>query len=144
MRLGHKTVILAAGSALAALGNPAAEWGAAPAGAALARSGSPESALVAEFGSGWLGQCFLSLARRESRMRPDAANWSDRHSDGSRGSFGLLQIGAVHRRSGESVASFARRMFDPAENARLGHALYRGSGLRPWGGSCGGGHHAGV
>lgn len=103
---------------------------------ALAAS-SPRAVILNEFGGGWLGRCFVSIAKRESQLRPWAANWSDRHSDGSRGSFGLLQIGALHRARGESVAAFARRMFDPVQNVRLGHALYRSSGLRPWGGNCG-------
>jgi hypothetical protein len=57
-----------------------------------------------------------------------AANWSDRHSDGSRGSFGLFQIGALHRDKGrgESVAAFARRMFDPVANSRVAYRMSRG------------------
>lgn len=71
------------------------------------------------------------VAYCESKLRPRAANWSDRHSDGSRGSFGLFQIGALHRARGESVAAFARRMFDPLQNARLAYRLSRGG--RSWG-----------
>lgn len=55
-----------------------------------------------------------------------SANWTDRHSDGSRGSFGLFQIGALHRRAGESVAAFARRMFDPVANSRVAYRMSRG------------------
>jgi hypothetical protein len=62
-----------------------------------------------------------------------AANWGDRHSDGSRGSFGIFQIGALHRSRGESVAAFARRMFDPIANSRLAYRLSRGgTNWRPW------------
>jgi transglycosylase-like protein with SLT domain len=89
----------------------------------------------AEFGS-VAAPCFLRIARRESRYNPRAANWHDRHSDGSRGSFGLFQIGAIHRRAGETASSFARRMFNPWANAREAHSLYRAAGLRPWGGYC--------
>ena len=91
----------------------------------------------AEFGAR-LTPCVLSIARRETggTFDPRAANWTDRHSDGSRGSFGLLQIGALHRRATETVVTFARRMFIAQENVRLGHVLYRRAGLRPWGGYC--------
>lgn len=89
-----------------------------------------------EFGRGRLGGCFNAIAWRESRYRPHAANWHDVHADGSRGSFGLLQIGALWRRPGEPVHAFARRMFRPAANLELGHRLYARLGLQPWGGSC--------
>ena len=104
------------------------------------RAGEREPAVVsairAEFGAGELGGCFVGIAWRESRYNPRAANWTDRHADGSRGSFGALQIGALWRRRGESVPAFARRMFDPAANARLAHRIYRRYGLAPWGSSC--------
>lgn len=65
---------------------------------------------------------------------PHAVNWRDHHSDGSHGSFGLFQIGALHRSPGESVRAFARRMFDPVANAWMAYRLSRG-GTRwgPWG-----------
>jgi len=94
------------------------------------------AAIRAEFGAGALGACMLSIAERESRLDPRATNWSDRHSDGSRGSFGLFQIGAVHRAAGESVAAFRLRMLEPAANSRMAHRLERGAGLAPWGGFC--------
>jgi hypothetical protein len=90
-----------------------------------------------EFGTGPLAGCMAGIAWRESRYNPRATNWHDRHADGSRGSFGLFQIGALNRRPGESVAAFARRMYDPAANAALAHQLYRRFGLAPWGGRCG-------
>lgn len=88
-----------------------------------------------EFGGGWLGGCFMAIARRETggTFNAHAANWTDRHADGSRGSFGLLQIGSLWRRHGESVSAFAVRMYDPAANARLAHELFRTYGIRPWG-----------
>lgn len=91
-----------------------------------------------EFGTGRLAGCFLAIADRETggTFDPHAANWHDRHADGSRGSFGLFQIGALWRRPGESVAAFARRMYDPRANAALAHDLYRRYGLQPWGGRC--------
>lgn len=79
----------------------------------------------------------VRVARCETggTFNPRAANWSDRHSDGSRGSFGLFQIGALHRdkRHGETVSAFARRMFDPIANSRFAYRLSRG-GTRwtPW------------
>jgi hypothetical protein len=96
------------------------------------------NAIAAEFGAGPLGACFWKIAARETggTFNPRAANWHDRHADGSRGSFGALQIGALWRRHGETVAHFARRMFDPAANARLARRLYERFGLAPWGGSC--------
>lgn len=86
-----------------------------------------------------LAPCFLSLTDRETggTFDPRSTNWRDVHSDGSRGSFGLLQIGAVHRRAGESVSTFRLRMYVPRQNALEARRLYRSSGLRPWGGSCG-------
>ena len=55
-----------------------------------------------------------------------AANPTDRHSDGSLGSWGLFQIGSVHRERGESVAAFRARMFDPLANARMAYRLSDG------------------
>lgn len=100
--------------------------------------GRARSVLVAVFGRE-LGACFLAIAGRETGYTydPRATNWRDVHSDGSRGSFGLLQIGAVHRRHGETVAHFARRMYVPRANALAGRALFRVAGLAPWGGACG-------
>lgn len=95
------------------------------------------NAIAAEFGPGPTGACFWRIAWRESRLHPDAANWTDRHADGSRGSFGLLGIGALWRRPGETVRHFAQRMFDPEANARLAHRLYDRYGLQPWGNRCG-------
>lgn len=93
-------------------------------------------AITREFGAGPLGACFWKIADRESRLDPRAANRHDVHSDGSRGSYGALQVGALWRRRGESVEAFARRMFDPVENARLAHRLFDRYGLAPWGGRC--------
>jgi hypothetical protein len=94
------------------------------------------NAITREFGAGPTGACFWRIAWRESRLDPHAANLTDRHADGSRGSFGALEIGALWRRHGETVDHFAHRMFDPAQNARLAHELYRRYGLQPWGGRC--------
>jgi hypothetical protein len=66
------------------------------------------------------------VARCESKLDSTAANLTDRHSDGSRGSWGLFQIGSVHRGPGESVAAFRRRMTNPAENARVAYRLSQG------------------
>ena len=90
----------------------------------------------AEFGHGPLAGCMFAIVARETgwTFDPRAANWDDRHADGSRGSFGLFQIGALWRKPGEPVAAFARRMYNPAANARLAHRLYRRHGYQPWGG----------
>jgi len=96
------------------------------------------SAIRHEFGTGWLAGCFVGIAYRETGGTYDvrSVNWADRHADGSRGSFGALQIGALWRRPGETVMAFAARMFDPAQNARLAHRIYDRYGLQPWGGNC--------
>lgn len=86
-----------------------------------------------------LGACFLSIAERETggTFDPRAANWSDYHpDDGSRGSFGLLQIGADHRARGEAIAHFARRMFVLRANVAYARVLFNVAGLSPWGGTC--------
>lgn len=82
------------------------------------------------FGSGWVGQCFVRIVRRESGFNRWAVNWNDRHANG-RGSFGLLQIGRIHV---GRVGGDYRRLYDPLTNLRVGRALYRSSGFRPWGG----------
>jgi len=108
----------------------------APVGRHLSPRGRSLAAIRQVFGRGELAACMLRVAWRESRLEPRAANWSDRHSDGSHGSFGLFQIGAVHRAHGELVEHFARRMFEPAPNARVARTLFAESGLLPWGGYC--------
>lgn len=94
------------------------------------------AAIRHEFGTGRLGGCFVAIAWRESRYRARAANWTDRHADGSVGSFGPFQIGALWRAPGETVGEFAQRMYRPAEAARLAHRIYRLNGLQPWGNRC--------
>ncbi len=75
----------------------------------------------------------LCIVNRESGFNPKAANWHDSHG----GSFGLWQINGVWKHAGESVQHFAGRMFNPYTNAAYALALYRSSGLGPWGGGCG-------
>jgi hypothetical protein len=101
-----------------------------------AREPAAITAIRHEFGTGPLAGCMVAIAYRESRYQPRAANWTDRHADGSRGSFGVMQIGALWRRPGESVAHFAARMFNPYENVKLARQIYRRYGTGPWGG-CG-------
>lgn len=75
----------------------------------------------------------IRVARCESGLNARAENRTDRHSDGSVGSFGLLQIGAIHRARGESVAAFRLRMFRPLENARVAYRLSGGGRVwSPW------------
>lgn len=99
-----------------------------------AREPAVVTAIRQEFGTGALGGCMVAIAWRESRYNPRAANWTDRHSDGSRGSFGALQIGALWRNKNETVQAFAARMFDPVQNARLAKRIYDRYGSAPWGG----------
>jgi len=130
---------LLASCALAGVDSVAAEpvWTPHTRAAPVASSPRARAAVLLrrEFGTR-LGACFLSIAKRETggTYDPRAANYADRHSDGSYGSFGLLQIGAIHRGSAETIIAFRNRMWIPENNVRLGHALYRRSGLRPWGG----------
>jgi len=95
------------------------------------------AAIRQAFGTGPTAGCFMAIADRETghTFDPRAANWNDRHSDGSRGSFGLFQIGALWRDRGETVQHFARRMFDPRAAARLARRLFDRYGVQPWG-SC--------
>lgn len=89
----------------------------------------PTLAIRLAFGS--YAEQALRVAWCESKLKATAANWTDRHSDGSRGSWGLFQIGSLHRARGESVAAFRARMFDPLANARVAFRLSRGG--RSWG-----------
>lgn len=79
--------------------------------------------VVCQVFTGWKCEPAMRVVKCETggTYNPRAANWTDRHSDGSRGSFGLFQTGALHRASGESVAAFSRRMFNPWANARLAY-----------------------
>jgi hypothetical protein len=96
-------------------------------------TGSVRALIVERFGSGWLGREMVCIARRESELRPRAVNWRDVHADGSRGSFGLFQIGRLHA---HYVAGEWRRLLNPAVNVRVAWQLYRTDGLNPWGGGC--------
>jgi hypothetical protein len=90
------------------------------------------NAITREFGDGPLGACFWKIAWRESTLDPRKENLTDPNG----GSYGALQINGVWRRPGETTGHFARRMFDPAANARLAHLIYRRFGFQPWGGRC--------
>jgi hypothetical protein len=80
------------------------------------------------FGTGYVGQCFIRIANRESGFNPRAANYHD--SNG--GSYGLLQSNAVHRWGGESLAQFQRRMWNPVSHLAAMKRLYNGAGFSPW------------
>jgi len=95
---------------------------------------SPVAAIRMVFGSA--ADRALRVARCETggTLSATAANPSDRHSDGSLGSWGLFQIGSIHRAPGESVAAFRQRMFDPVANAQAAYRLSDGgrSFAGPW------------
>ena len=94
------------------------------------------NAIAAVFGREPLFACMARVAWRESRFDPHAENLTDRHADGSTGSWGLFEIGSLWRRPGETVDHFRRRMMDPAANAREARRLYDRYGLAPWGNRC--------
>lgn len=79
------------------------------------------------FGTGYVGQCFIRIAARESGFNPRAANYRD--SNG--GSYGLLQLNGVHRWSGESLSQFQARMWNPKTHLIAAKRLARG-GFGPW------------
>lgn len=93
-------------------------------------------AIARRFGTGWKGRIARCVGYVESGFNPFATNGRDRHSDGSVGSFGWPQIGALHRARGESVAAFRRRMYDPVQAAEQAWRLSeRGTDFSPWTGS---------
>ena len=79
------------------------------------------------FGTGYVGQCFIRIANRESGFNPRAANYRD--SNG--GSYGLLQLNGVHRWRGESLAQFQQRMWNPVSHLQAAKRLAAG-GFGPW------------
>jgi hypothetical protein len=83
--------------------------------------------ILKTFGTGYVGQCFLRIANRESGFNPRAANYHD--SNG--GSYGLLQLNGVHRWRGESLSQFQRRMWNPVTHLIAAKRLARG-GFGPW------------
>lgn len=91
------------------------------------------SLIYKTFGTGYVGQCFVKIAWRESGMNPRAANYRD--SNG--GSYGLLQLNGVHRWQGETLAQFQKRMWNPITHLAAAKRLARG-GFGPWRGAPGG------
>lgn len=79
------------------------------------------------FGTGYVGQCFIRIAARESGFNPRAANYRDVNG----GSYGLLQLNGVHRWKGESLSQFQRRMWNPTTHLIAAKRLARG-GFGPW------------
>ena len=95
-----------------------------------------ESIIRQVFGTNASKALRVAYCETGGTFSPRAANPGDHHSDGSRGSWGLFQVGSLHRSRGESVESFRQRMFDPWQNARLAYRLSRGgTSWGPW--SCG-------
>jgi len=62
---------------------------------------------------------------------PRAVNWRDVHSDGSRGSFGWLQVGAVHRNLADAHGKTSRLLL-PWTNARVALEVFRSQGWGAW------------
>jgi len=87
---------------------------------------SPVAAIRLVFGPQADRAIRVAYCETAGTLSATAANPTDLHSDGSRGSWGLFQIGSVHRQPGESVAAFRARMFDPVQNARMAYRLSDG------------------
>ncbi len=96
------------------------------------REPTAKQLIYKRFGSGWLGHEMVCIAKRESRLRPDAINWRDVHTNG-RGSFGLFQIGRIHLRW---LNVPYQRLLDKKFNVWAAYRLYKMEGLGPWGGGC--------
>ena len=93
--------------------------------------GSCESyrGLVAQYG--WNVSIAIEVMRAESGCNPLRHNWTDAHRDRygrliCSGSFGLFQIGCVHK---YSVAYLE----NPAQNIAAAYKIYQGSGWKAWG-----------
>jgi hypothetical protein len=87
---------------------------------------SPVAAIRLVFGPAADRAIRVAYCETAGTLSATAANPTDRHSDGSLGSWGLFQIGSVHREPGESVAAFRARMFNPLANARMAYRLSDG------------------
>jgi soluble lytic murein transglycosylase-like protein len=70
----------------------------------------------------------VKIMWRESGGNPRAANYRDTAG----GSYGLLQLNAVHRWRGETLAQFRARMWNPTTHLAAAKRLYQGSGFAPW------------
>ena len=81
-----------------------------------------ERLILKKFGTGWSGQTALRIARCESGLNPRAVNWGD----GGGVSAGIFQVNHVHRHSGESLLTFAKRMWNPVANINYAYRLSRG------------------
>lgn len=102
------------------------------------------------FGAGYAGQMMVRCMNRESGGNPRAINWRDSHptSEGTfKGSFGLLQIGALHAQHSRGVAyrltgGNPYRLLDPLINVKAAKLLYDAgrrqgqSGFGPWNWRC--------
>jgi len=70
------------------------------------------------------GHQAVDVATCESKLQPSVV---------SHGNVGLFQVNQIHRRRGESFASFARRMKDPRTNVLFAWRLSRhGTDFSPW------------
>lgn len=97
-----------------------------------------------------VGREMVRCMNRESGGNARAANWSDSHptSQGTfKGSFGLLQIGALHAQHTRGVVyrltgGNKLRLWDPRINVEAGLRLFASDrrsgrrGFRAWGGGC--------
>lgn len=97
-------------------------------GTTRAQANAMTALVYKTFGTGWQGRCMVRIMWRESGGNPRAANYSD--SNG--GSYGLLQLNAVHRWRGETLAQFQRRMWNPITHLAAAKRLYSSSGFSPW------------
>lgn len=73
----------------------------------------------------------MRVVECESGFNQWAANLRDYHSDGSRGSYGWFQVGAIWRHDPEVKGNVAR-LYLPWTNARVAYRIWKRQGWWAW------------
>lgn len=73
----------------------------------------------------------MRVVECESGFNQWAANLRDHHSDGSRGSFGWFQVGAIWRNDPEVHGNISR-LYLPWTNARVAYRIWKRQGWWAW------------
>lgn len=73
----------------------------------------------------------MKVVACESGFNQWAANTTDIHSDGSRGSYGYFQVGALWRHDHEVRGNIAR-LYLPWTNARVAYRIWKRQGWWAW------------